>query len=63
MTPGIRLPGGSAHDQVRTATPAEAVGEGSDFLVVGRPITGAGDPGAALAAVRAAMHDGAEMAR
>jgi orotidine-5'-phosphate decarboxylase len=48
VTPGIRLSGGPRHDQTRVATPAEAVAAGSDFLVVGRAITAADDPAAAL---------------
>ncbi len=43
-TPGIRLPGGEAGDQRRVATPGEAVRRGADYLVVGRPVTRAGDP-------------------
>jgi len=44
LTPGIR-PAGSAHgDQKRVMTPAEAVAAGSDYLVVGRPITAAANP-------------------
>ena len=44
LTPGIR-PSGTAHgDQKRVTTPAEAVRAGSDYLVVGRPITEAPDP-------------------
>lgn len=48
-TPGIRLPGETSHDQVRVATPAEAVRAGADYLVVGRTVTRARDPAAALA--------------
>lgn len=47
-TPGIRLPGDAPHDQARIATPAEAVAAGADYLVVGRSVTGAPDPVAAL---------------
>jgi len=51
LTPGIRLPGGDAGDQRRVATPAAAVSAGSDFLVIGRAVTGALDPAAAWAEV------------
>ncbi|NCD24917.1 MAG: orotidine-5'-phosphate decarboxylase [Deltaproteobacteria bacterium] len=44
LTPGIRLPGANAGDQTRVCTPAQAVRDGSTFLVVGRPITRASDP-------------------
>jgi len=47
VVPGIRLEGGAAGDQKRAATPAEALREGADVLVVGRPITGAADPATA----------------
>ena len=44
VTPGVR-PEGSAHgDQKRVATPGQAIRAGADYLVVGRPITGAADP-------------------
>lgn len=51
LTPGIR-PTGSAHgDQKRVTTPAQAVAEGADYLVVGRPIVEAEDPVAATRAI------------
>jgi orotidine-5'-phosphate decarboxylase len=48
VTPGIRLPGGDKNDQARIVTPEIAIQSGSDYLVVGRPITGAQDPIAAI---------------
>ncbi len=48
VTPGVRLEGGLKHDQVRVATPAGVVQAGGDYLVVGRPITKAADPGQAV---------------
>lgn len=51
LTPGIR-PSGAAHgDQKRVTTPADAIRAGSDYLVVGRPITEASDPVAAAEAI------------
>lgn len=47
VTPGIRFPDAAADDQVRITTPARAREIGSDFIVVGRPITAAADPVAA----------------
>jgi orotidine-5'-phosphate decarboxylase len=47
VTPGIRLAGGTAGDQARVTTPAKAMADGADYLVVGRPITQAKDPKAA----------------
>lgn len=47
VTPGVRFSDGSADDQVRITTPARAAEIGSDYIVVGRPITAAEDPVAA----------------
>ena len=47
VTPGIRFADAAADDQVRITTPAKAREIGSDFIVVGRPITAAADPVAA----------------
>ena len=47
VTPGVRFAGGDAGDQVRVTTPARAREIGSDYIVVGRPITAAEDPVAA----------------
>ena len=53
VTPGIRPAGGDAHDQKRVATVESATRDGSSLLVLGRAITGASDPRAALVAARA----------
>ncbi len=53
VTPGIRFADSAADDQVRVATPAGARQSGSDFIVVGRPITEADDPQAAYRRCRA----------
>ena len=44
VTPGIRMPGDDPGDQRRTATPAEAIRRGADYLVVGRPIVHSATP-------------------
>ncbi|MDR2684298.1 MAG: orotidine 5'-phosphate decarboxylase, partial [Prevotellaceae bacterium] len=44
VTPGIRLESSAKDDQVRIATPTQAGKNGSDFIVVGRPITQAENP-------------------
>ncbi|WP_392343734.1 orotidine-5'-phosphate decarboxylase [Pseudoalteromonas prydzensis] len=48
VTPGIRPAGSDAGDQKRIMTPKQAIEDGSDYLVVGRPITQAEDPVATL---------------
>jgi len=55
ITPGVRPAGAAAGDQVRVATPARALADGADLLVVGRPVTGAADPGAAAADLAASL--------
>ncbi len=44
VTPGVRFAGGDVGDQIRVTTPAKAKELGSDYIVVGRPITAAPDP-------------------
>lgn len=55
VTPGIRPAGASADDQKRVATPESALKSGATHLVIGRAITGAGDPKAAAEAIVAEM--------
>ncbi|MDR2605237.1 MAG: orotidine-5'-phosphate decarboxylase [Desulfovibrio sp.] len=59
LCPGIRFAGSAGgDDQARVCTPREAVAAGADFLVMGRPITGAADPAAAAAAALLDMEAG-----
>jgi orotidine-5'-phosphate decarboxylase len=51
ITPGVRPAGAAAGDQARVATAEQALTDGADLLVIGRPITGADDPEAAAAAL------------
>jgi orotidine-5'-phosphate decarboxylase len=51
ITPGVRPAGADVQDQARVATPEQALADGADLLVVGRPITGAPDPAAAAARI------------
>jgi orotidine-5'-phosphate decarboxylase len=53
VTPGIRPVWAAAQDQKRIMTPAEAILKGADYLVIGRPITGAASPGEAFLSVLA----------
>ncbi len=55
ITPGIRPANSIQGDQHRTMTPAEAISAGSSYLVIGRPITGAEDPMAALEAIEKSL--------
>lgn len=55
VTPGIRLPDAGKDDQTRVVTPEQAVRDGADYLVVGRPIVAAKDPVAACREVVARM--------
>lgn len=52
VTPGIRPMGAAANDQQRVATPGRAIADGADYLVIGRPIRDAADPGACIAAIQ-----------
>ena len=55
VTPGIRPAGSSKDDQARIITPEAAIANGADYLVIGRPITQAPDPLAALSAINASL--------
>ena len=55
VTPGIRMAGDDAGDQRRVLTPAQAIDNGSDYLVIGRSITGASSPLKALEAIHAEL--------
>lgn len=52
ITPGVRPAGAGVQDQKRVATPESALASGADLLVIGRPITGAVDPGQAAKDLR-----------
>jgi orotidine-5'-phosphate decarboxylase len=55
VTPGIRPAGSELGDQRRVLTPVEACAQGSDYLVIGRPITQAVDPAATLTAINQSL--------
>lgn len=57
VTPGIRPAGSGSDDQVRIATPEEAIDRGADLLVIGRPITKAPDPAEAAERIAASIVD------
>lgn len=58
VTPGIRPTDAERHDQRRVATVRWALQSGADYLVIGRPITGSGDPAGAARRVIAEMREG-----
>jgi orotidine-5'-phosphate decarboxylase len=58
VTPGIRPAAGRQDDQQRVMTPGAAVAAGSDYLVIGRPVTQASDPVAALDAINTEITGG-----
>ena len=51
VVPGVRPASAAVNDQSRVATPGDAIRAGADYLVVGRPITGAANPRAAALAI------------
>ena len=55
VTPGVRPAGAAVGDQARVVTPAEAFAAGASHIVVGRPITGASDPAAAVRGIMAGL--------
>jgi len=55
VTPGVRPSGAATGDQKRVATPVQAIADGADHIVVGRPIWQAPDPRAAALAIRAEL--------
>jgi orotidine-5'-phosphate decarboxylase len=58
VTPGIRPAGSASDDQRRIVTPHNAIANGSDYLVIGRPITKAADPAKALDEIVATLTGG-----
>ncbi|MBE9603462.1 orotidine-5'-phosphate decarboxylase [Acetobacteraceae bacterium H6797] len=58
VVPGVRPPGAARGDQSRVATPAETVGSGADWIVVGRPITQAADMAASADSIAAQIETG-----
>ncbi len=62
VTPGVRSQGAAKGDQKRVATPADAIRDGADYLVIGRQVTRATDPVAALASIRAELQTAVQAA-
>ncbi len=60
ITPGVRPLGSDVNDQARPATPQEAISFGADYLVIGRPITGASNTVSAARAIAAEIQQGLE---
>ena len=58
VTPGVRLAGAALDDHKRAGTPAQAIADGADYLVVGRPVVQAADPAQAAARIVADMKSG-----
>ncbi|HWD59649.1 MAG TPA: orotidine-5'-phosphate decarboxylase [Stellaceae bacterium] len=58
VTPGVRLAGAALDDHKRSGTPAQAIADGADYLVVGRPIVQAVDPAAMAQQIVADMKSG-----
>ena len=56
LVPGIRLAGGSAHDQARVMGPGEAARAGARYLILGRAVTAAPDPVEAMQRVHSELH-------
>jgi orotidine-5'-phosphate decarboxylase len=59
VTPGVRPSNSPPDDQSRVMTPSQAIAQGASHLVIGRPITGAPDPGGALEAILETMEGAA----
>ena len=57
VVPGVRPLGGESSDQKRVVTPRQALEDGASILVIGRPVTGAEDPGGALRDIAASLED------
>jgi orotidine-5'-phosphate decarboxylase len=61
VTPGVRLAGAALDDHKRSGTPAQAIADGADYLVVGRPIVQSDDPAAMARRIIADMESGADL--